>query len=159
MHLQASQPAFLRLDLGLRSVLKQAMTLLQENAETLDTSLRKRLHHGKFTQSSRNLVPALDKRPRHDPLGVVLDFAADFCDLLFQSRKLGSQTAASLVSRQVILRLMFGAIQIIAHRFKLLECDIDRAVVTAREEQCTLAIFEILLYRRPSRCADAEPGA
>ena len=64
----------------------------------------------------------------------MLDFAADLGDLLFQARELRGETAASLVRGQIILRLMLGAIQIVAHRFQFLERDVDRAVLSTRQE-------------------------
>src|SRR5262245_48357158 len=54
---------------------------------------------------------------------------------------------------------MLGATEVVSHGFKLLECDVDRAVLTARKKKRALPIFKISLDGCPARGANAKAGA
>ena len=89
----------------------------------------------------------------------MFDFSADLGNCFFQAGQFGSQPPANLMCAQVILRLMLGTLQVVTHGFKLLESNIDRAVLAAGEKQGALTRFKILLNRSPSGSANAESGS
>jgi len=68
----------------------------------------------------------------------MFDLSGDIGDSLLQTCELGSKAAASVVSREIILRLMFRAIEIIADILQLFESDIDGAVLAAGQKQRAL---------------------
>ena len=56
---------------------------------------------------------------------------------------------------EVILRLMFRALQILTNGIEFLERTIDRAVLPAGQEQSTLAVLKILLNCGPTGSANS----
>src|SRR5437867_13411048 len=89
----------------------------------------------------------------------MFDLSADLGNCFFQAGQFCGQPPANFMCAQVILRLMLGTLQVVAYGFKLLESNIDRAVLAAREKQGALTRFKILLNRSPSGSANAESGS
>ena len=80
----------------------------------------------------------------------MLDPPADFGNRFFQTRQLGGKARARFMSGEIVLRLVFGPVEIIADRFELLECDVDGAVLPPRKEQGALTVFKIPLNSSPA---------
>ena len=51
---------------------------------------------------------------------------------------------------------MFCALQVLTNGVEFLKCNIDRAVLSARQEESALAVFQILLNRRPPRRSNSQ---
>src|SRR5262245_59500691 len=118
---------------------------MKEEIEAFNTAFRETIDHRQLPDAGFNSVSPLHEMPCLYAFGIVLEFSADFRNLVLEYRKLRSEALSALVSRQVVLRLVLCSIQIVANRFEFFKSHIDGAVLAAGQKQSGLSCFKVFL--------------
>ena len=136
-----------------------ALHLLAQKFESLDTPLGKTLHQRHRLQFRFNHPSPLEQRPGLQAFFVLRRALFEIDDNVLEAGQLRRKARSRFLGGPVFFGLVFCAIQVVPHGIEFLERDIDCAALPAGKKQRILAPFDVPLNRRPARGSNAERGS